>query len=117
LVAAIFNLGAFYFFKNYSPNFVQTIVFLQTSISGIIVFYSIRTNGWFFKSKPSFLMNLTIILALSLAFFIIFSPLSAWFGLVQLPLTVTIFIFFFNVLFLLVNDFIKKIVLLKLNAN
>jgi len=117
LVAAIFNMAVFYLFKNYPPDIVQTIIFLQVSISGVVVFYSIRTNGWFFKSKPSFLMNLTIILALSLTFFVIFSPLNSWFKFSQPSFSTTIFILLFNIFFLFVNDFVKKTVLEKLNKS
>jgi len=62
-------------------------------------------------------MNLTIILALSLTFFVIFSPLNSWFKFSQPSFSTTIFILLFNIFFLFVNDFVKKTVLEKLNKS
>lgn len=114
LVAGIFNLLAYLFFKNFSPQFLRTILFLQTTLSGIFVFYSIRTNGWFFKSSPSFLMHLTIILSFFLLLLLFLTPLYQFFQFSKIPFSILSFFFFFNVLFLFCNDLVKKLVLKKL---
>jgi Mg2+-importing ATPase len=111
LVSAIFIAFALLLFKNQSPQFLQTIIFLQTTISGILVFYSIRTNDWFFKSKPSPFMNLTVFLSLILTLIVLISPFSSWFGFAKLPPNVILFFFFFNLLFVFANDIVKKLVL------
>jgi len=116
LTASFFNFLIFFLFKNSPIQIFQTFIFLQVTISGIIVFYSIRTNDWFFKSKPSFLMNLTIILALVLTFFVVFTPLNSWFELSQPSFLIVAFLLLFNILFLFVNDFVKKLILAKLNS-
>ena len=117
LIASLFNFAIFFLFKNYPAQIFQTIIFLQVTISGIIVFYSIRTNDWFFKSKPSLFMHLTIVLGLILTFLVVFSPLKSWFEFGQLSLWIGIFLLFFNVIFLFSNDIVKKLVLSKLNSN
>lgn len=114
LVAAIFNLLAYLFFKDFPPQFLRTILFLQTTLSGILVFYSIRTNEWFFKSSPSFLMHFTIIFSLFLLFLLFFTPLYHFFQLSKIPFSILSFFFFFNILFLFCNDLVKKLVLKKL---
>jgi len=111
LIAAFFNFLAFLIFQNNSEEFVRTVIFLQTTLSGIIVFYSIRTNDWFFKSKPSFLMNFSIISAFILTIFVIYFPFHSWFGFKTLPLGVFLFLFLLNIIFLFVNDFFKKVTL------
>lgn len=111
VVAAIFNLLAFLIFKNFPPEFVRTIIFLQTTLSGIFVFYSVRTNEWFFKSKPSFWMHFSILLAFFLTLVFLFSPLKNWAGFERISFSILIFFIFFNILFLFVTDIVKKITL------
>ncbi len=119
LVAALFNLAAFFIFKDFGANIVRTAIFLQTTLSGIFVFYSVRTNDWFFKSKPSFWMHFSIILALIFTLGFLYSPLRNWVGfsfLNNFPVVI-FFVFFvlFNILFLVMTDVVKKFVLLRLN--
>jgi Mg2+-importing ATPase len=111
LVSAIFIALALSLFRNQPPQFIQTIIFLQTTISGILVFYSVRTNDWFFKSKPSLFMNLTVLLGLILTLIVLIFPFRPWFGFAKLPLKVILFFFFFNLPFIFANDIVKKIVL------
>lgn len=111
LVSAIFIALALSLFRNQPPQFIQTIIFLQTTISGILVFYSVRTNDWFFKSKASPFMNLTVFLSLILTLIVFIFPFRSWFGFAKLPPNVILFFFFFNLLFIFANDLVKKIVL------
>jgi Mg2+-importing ATPase len=110
IVAGLFNITAYIIFSKGSPQFARTVIFFQTTLSGIFVFYSIRTDEWFFMSKPSFLMHFSIILALILTFLSVFPPFNFMFEFENLSLKIIIFFLLFNFIFLLITDLIKKIV-------
>ncbi len=111
-VSALFIAIPFLIFKNSSPEFLRTIIFSATTLTGISIFYSIRTNEWFFKSKPSGWIHFTIFLSLLLFLLSLYTPLSQFFDLVPLPLSSFFFLIVFDfAVFILVNDIVKKIIL------
>jgi len=112
IISAIFITTVFLIFQNRQPEFLRTVIFLTTTLTGISIFYSIRTNDWFFKSKPSNLIHLTIFLSIFLTFLFLYSPIHSWFGFVILPLQTFFLLFGFNFfLFIIANDIAKKIVI------
>jgi Mg2+-importing ATPase len=112
-VAAVFIGISFLIFKNHPPEFLRTIVFLTTTLTGISVFYSIRTDDWFFKSQPSKLIHLTILLSLFFLFsFLCFAPLRSWFNFSPLSFKILFSLFILDfIVFILINDVAKKIIL------
>ncbi|MFN3551448.1 MAG: hypothetical protein ACK4WJ_06550, partial [Endomicrobiia bacterium] len=51
LATALFNFFVYSIFKNNEPNVLRSILFVQVTLSGLLIFYSIRTNFFFLKSK------------------------------------------------------------------
>ena len=112
LISALFIGVPYLIFKNSSPEFLRTIIFSAATLTGISIFYSIRTNDWFFKSSPSKWIHFTIFVSFLLFSLSIYSPLSRFFGLLPLPLSHFSFLIIFDfVFFILVNDIVKKMIL------
>jgi Mg2+-importing ATPase len=112
VVSALFIVIPYLVFKNSSPEFLRTIIFSASTLTGISIFYSIRTNDWFFKSKPSNWMHFTVFVSILLFSFFIYSPFNRYFGLLTLPSPHFFFLIFFDAFcFVLVADVIKKITL------
>jgi Mg2+-importing ATPase len=117
-ISGIFMTVPYLIFKNSSPQFLRTIIFTATTLTGISIFYSIRTNDWFFKSKPSKWMHLTIFISTLFLFIFLYSPLSRFFEFSFLPPSYFLFLVFFDFFFFILTvDFVKKIVLDKLNSH
>jgi len=112
LVSAFFIVFPYLIFKNSSPEFLRTIIFSAATLTGISIFYSIRTDHWFFKSKPSNWMHFTIVFATLLFCFSIYPPFSHLFGFFPLPFSTLLFLILFDfVFFIFVADLVKKIIL------
>jgi len=111
-VSSLFITLTFLLFKHLSPDQVRTVIFLAATFTGIIIFYSVRTDDWFFKSRPSNLILGIIFLSYILTFLVIYTPLARFFELTPLPFNQFVFILFLNsFVFLIVNDIVKKIAL------
>jgi len=118
LVSTFFIVVPYLIFKNSSPEFLRTIIFSAATLTGISIFYSIRTNDWFFKSKPSNWMHFTIFISALFLFIFLYSPLSRFFEFSFLPLSCFLFLIFFDFFFfILIVDLVKKIILDKLNSH
>ncbi len=111
---ALFNLFVFMLFKNNPPEVLRTILFLQVTFSGLLIFYSIRTNFFFFQSKSSFVVNLFILVAILLTFLPVHSILGKFIDLANLPVKISFSILALNFLYLLFVDILKIIVLKKI---
>lgn len=112
VLSALFIFFSFLIFKNYPPQLLRTVLFTTTTLTGIFVFYSIRTNEWFFKSPPSGLIHFTVFISLMLTVVLLYTPISAFFGLEILPAGTFLFLLFYCMLgFLFANDIVKKIIL------
>jgi Mg2+-importing ATPase len=112
IVSALFIVIPYLIFKNSSPEFLRTIIFSSATLTGISIFYSIRTNDWFFKSKPSNWMHFTIVFATLLFCFSIYPPISHFFGFSPLPFSSLFFLILFDFFFFILSaDLVKKIIL------
>jgi Mg2+-importing ATPase len=113
IVSAVFIGISLLIFRNSSPQFTRTIIFTTTTLTGISVFYSVRTNEWFFKSSPSKLIHLTVFFSLLLLFlFLYMPPLNSWFDFSLLSLKDFFLLFLLDFpIFILATDCVKKILL------
>jgi Mg2+-importing ATPase len=98
-ISGMFMTVPYLIFKNSSPQFLRTIIFTATTLTGISIFYSIRTNDWFFKSKPSKWMHLTIFISTLFLFIFLYLPLSRFFEFSFLLPSYFLFLVFFNFFF------------------
>ncbi len=107
---ALFNLLVFSLFKNSEIDTLRSIIFLQVTLSGILIFYSIRTNRFLIKTKTLNLINYIIIFALLITIFLIQSPFSQIIGLSQLSWQIILVIFLLNLIYLLAIDLLKLLI-------
>lgn len=108
-VAAIFNLGVYFYFRHSAVDMVQTAIFVQATLSGLFVFYSIRTNRWFWQAPGSTFVNVMMLLSSVLLLLALYTPFNHVVGLVALPVYVTAILFAYNIGFLLLTDVVKVI--------
>jgi Mg2+-importing ATPase len=112
VVSALFIVIPYLIFKNSPPEFLRTIIFSSATLTGISIFYSIRTNDWFFKSKPSNWMHFTIVFATLLFCLSVYPPISHFFGFSPLPFSSLFFLILFDFFFFILSaDLVKKIIL------
>jgi Mg2+-importing ATPase len=106
-VGTLFSLFIFLIYRHTSAEMVRTVIYFQSSVSGIIVFYSIRTRGWFFKSAPSMIMNVLVSFSIVLTFISLMYPFNHLAGLVGLGWQSIALIIGLNIVYLFANDFMK----------
>ncbi len=107
-VSSLFNLIVFLLFIKQGTNILQTALFLQTTLSGLIIFYSIRTDFIFFKgSRPKLIMNLLMLLAFVLTIISFYPPLNKLFNFSTLDLHIIIFLIILNLIYFVISDLIK----------
>lgn len=112
-VGAFFNLLVFGIFRGGSEQVIRTAIYLQTTFSGIIVFYSIRTRDWFFRSAPSMIMNILVLFSIILTFISLLYPFNRLVGIISLGWQSVLFIMLLNVVYLFTNDLMKVILIRK----
>ncbi len=115
IVAAGFNLFIYWLFRGHGQEVIRTVIFLQSTFSGLIVFYSIRSNDWFFKSGPARIMNLLTLASLLVTILLIYSPVNHYFNMTSIPVGTLVFLLIYNVGYLATNDVMKMTVLKFLN--
>ena len=109
LATALFNFFVYSLFKNNSQDILRSILFWQVTLSGLLIFYSIRTSFFFLKSNALPLIHFLILIAIVLTFIctqilnetLLFGKLS--FQQILLLLTL-------NILYLFLIDFLKLLI-------
>lgn len=110
-VAAIFNLLAFWMFRDSAPAVIQTVLLVQATLSGLVVFYSIRTNRWCWQAPGSRFVLSLIAGSFILLSLVLYVPLlRGWWGLAAMPLPILGILIVLNLLYLLVTDTVKMLV-------
>jgi len=86
-VAAAVNLATYVLVQHLAPEQVRTALFLETTLTGLIVMFSIRTKNWFFLSRlPSLLMLGSLLLGLAMLIIVFTVPIFRdLFQFVDLP--------------------------------
>lgn len=90
-----------------SPNLAQTSLFLATTLIGILIIFSLRTKSFFFSSKPSLFLFISLILTLVLTFLFLIDPFKNWFNFTSLPSESLIEIISLTIVTFLIVDILK----------
>lgn len=53
LVSALFDIIAFVAFARFAAPILQTNIFMESVLTELVFIFSVRTRGWFFKTRPS----------------------------------------------------------------
>lgn len=110
IIAGIINISAYFLVKNQSPEVIRTYIFYITTMTGLLVSFSIRTKDWFFLSKPSRLFLITSILGIFFTIiFIFFSPFKNYFEFSSLNKEILLYSFLILFIFVLITEISKKI--------
>ena len=109
LPTALFELAYFFIIKGESQILLQTSLYVFFTFLGLIVFYSVRNRDHFWKAKrPSFVLNLSFILAFLVSFILIYIPVfQKYFSFTALSASEVIFIVGIMVIYFLVADIVK----------
>ncbi len=110
IVAALFNLIVYLFYRGARPDVIRTALFLQTTVSGLVIFYSIRTSKWLFQSRPAMVMHIVTFVAFLLTLLVLQEPFASYFSFTPLRTSEILWILILNTAFLAVNDIVKKMV-------
>ncbi len=111
LVSTVFDFVFFAIFRNQQPAIIQTLWFIESILTEILLIFVIRTRRIFYKAKrPSFwLFFFTIIDGI----FIVVLPFLAfgqsWFHFVTPPILPLLVVFFLIGLYFVVSEFVKLI--------
>jgi magnesium-transporting ATPase (P-type) len=109
-IAGAINIFGYFLVKDQPLEVIRTYIFYLTTLTGLIVSFSIRTKNWFFLSKPSFLFTLTTILAFLLTLIFVFSLyFQKVFSFTLLKQDLIISSIFLVLIFIIVNEIAKKI--------
>lgn len=109
LATSLFNFFVYYLFRNNEIGVLRSILFWQVTLSGLFIFYSVRTNFFFLKSKTLPLINFLIILAIILTFISTqFSEQRLFFSNLNF-LTLSL-LFLLNIVYLFLIDFLKILI-------
>lgn len=106
LATALFNFFVYSLFRNNDSNILRSVLFWQVTLTGLFIFYSIRTNFFFLKSKTLPLIHFLILAAIVLTFIftqVLNEPLL--FG--KLSLNQIFVLLILNIFYLVLIDFLK----------
>lgn len=87
LVAAFVNLAAYSLVQHLAVGQIRTALFFETTLTGLLVMFSIRSKNWFFLSRPpSALMMVSFLLSLVALVLVMALPvLKGLFQFIDLP--------------------------------
>jgi Mg2+-importing ATPase len=109
-IAGLINIIGYLLVKNQSPEIIRTYIFFLTTLTGLIVSFSIRTKDWFLLSKPSIFFGIMTILALSLTLTFVFYPyFQKIFQFTLLDKKLIISSIILSLIFVIFNEIAKKI--------
>lgn len=112
LTTALFNFFVYSLFKANELDILRSIIFWQVTLSGLLIFYSIRTNFFFLKSKTLPIIHFLIFMAIIATFIftqIVNEPLL--FG--KLTLNQISLLLILNIFYLFLIDFLKLLIFKK----
>ena len=89
-ISSLFDFLTFYVllrFFHASPQLFQTGWFTESLISQTLIIFSIRTKAVpFFRSPPSLLFALSLVVIVLVGLTLPYTQVGQWFGFVQLPI-------------------------------
>lgn len=110
LIAGIINIIGFIIVKNQNIEVIRTYIFLLTTLTGLLVSFSIRSKNWFFTSKPSFFFISIFLLAIFFSINFVFNQyLANIFGFVPLNEKLLSSLVFLLIIFFIFTEIVKKL--------
>jgi len=111
LVSTVFDFLFFSIFYKQSPGNIQTLWFIESILTELLLIFIIRTRGLFYKAKrPGFWLFTLVIID---AIFIVALPFLKighdWFHFVTPPITPLLIVFFLNILYFITSEIVKLI--------
>ncbi len=104
---AAMDLGYFFLIRNETPKILQTSLFIFLALTGLVVFYAIRTKRHFWRSRPSTPINIAFVAAFLISVLITYLPIfQRWFGFVSLQASTIMIITIFTIGYLFLADLI-----------
>jgi len=110
LIALVFNILFYVWAKDFAVTQIQTLWFEFTSISGLLIFLSMRTRKLFFKSRPGAILSILLILAL--IFTVGFSLLGSIQGSLFSSITIKqlLVVIGLSLIYFVINDVCKSLI-------
>ncbi len=106
---ALFELLYFFIIHSQPERVVQTSLYVFFTFQALIIFYTIRSTGHFWKAKmPSRLLNVSFVAAFVFAIAIVYMPpFQTWFSFAPLPAISIAVIITFVLFYFLATDIVK----------
>lgn len=109
VISSFFDLTLFKIFSEYNASTVQTVWFLFSIITEVLLLYSLRSRRWFFKAKrPSLTLLLLSILAGALAIYIPYTAMGTFLGFTELTQATWLTILAFVASYFAVTEILKR---------
>jgi Mg2+-importing ATPase len=109
VISSFFDLTLFKIFSEYNASTLQTVWFLFSILTEVLLLYSLRSRRWFFRAKhPSFLLLSLSVLATVVAIFIPHTVLGAFLGFTHLTLANWLTILAFTGSYFVVTEILKR---------
>lgn len=110
LIAGIINIIGFILVKNQSIEVVRTYIFLLTTLTGLLVSFSIRSKNWFFSSKPSPFFFFISLIAIIISIIFVFNQyLAQIFGFAHLNGKLLSNMIILLIIFFITTEVVKKL--------
>ncbi len=110
IVAGFINILTYLIFKNYEVDYIRSMIFFVTTMTGLLVYFSIRTKKIFIKSKPSPFSFIIVLLSVILTvIFLQVYPLNKIFGLKPIYKSHTLYILLLLAAFFIFTEIFKLI--------
>jgi Mg2+-importing ATPase len=109
-VAGLINIIGYLIVKNEPIEVIRTFIFFLTTMTGIIVSFSIRTKDWFILSKPSRSFFVISVVSIILTFILTFiSPFKEIFNFASLNQKLLIASIGLLIIFIIFTELSKKL--------
>lgn len=109
VISSFFDLTLFKIFSEYNAGTLQTVWFLFSIFTEVLLLYSLRSRRWFFKAKhPSLILLLLSAFAVTMAVLIPYTFLGTFLGFTHLTLATWLTIFAFTGSYFIVTEILKR---------
>lgn len=109
IVSSFFDLTIFKLFSEYSASTLQTVWFIFSVLTEILLLYSLRSRRWFFQAElPSPLLLFLSLIVVAAAIIIPYTFVGLFFGFEKLAMGVWMIIFGFTASYFVITEILKR---------
>lgn len=109
MISSFFDLTIFKIFSEYSPSVVQTVWFVFSVLTEVLLLYSLRSRRWFFRAEqPSWSVSLLSLLAVVIALAVPYTTVGLFLGFEKLVADIWIFMIVVALGYFAVTEIIKR---------